>query len=286
MKKTIFAVIVIGELLFCSLLSAADDEWKEQKVLYEAILKNDTKAVEAILEKNPSFANKQIKYHNLPILDAAQAGALNVLKVLVEKGADIKKLEPETGNTALHIASTCRSLNKENREALYDYLINEKKINVNTKNKDGVTPFLYSFTFSRFAPPIKLGLDNIEVFGKFKADLDAQDKAGKTALNFLVTSFQIRDPATPNFKTLDMAKALIEKGADVNIADNNKRTPLVSFLLHTQKVDDAKKIDFVTVLMENGAKTNIKSKKKEQALKLVDKKSELYQVLKKKYKQK
>lgn len=288
MSRSTFELIMVMVLFLCLQLSlsAADDEWKVQKELYDAILKDDTKAMEPILAANPSFPNKQIKYHNLPILDAAEAGAVKALKFLVEKGADIKKVQPETGNSVLHMAATSRKLNKESREALYDYLINEKKIDVNIKNKKGETPLVFTFTSSRFLPPSKTGIENIEVLDKFKADINAQDESGKTALNIIVSNMQIRDPAAADLKPLEMAKVLIEKGADVNIADKDKRTPLVSFLVCTSKVADDQKIEFVTLLMENGAKTKLKSKKKEDPLKLVDKKSKLYEVMKKKYKKK
>ena len=288
MKRFVFVLLMVMVMSLCLQFSlpAADEEWKVQKQLYDAILKDDIKAMEPILAANPSLVNKEIKFHNLPILDAAGAGSVKALKFLVEKGADIKKLESETGNSVLHLAATSRKPNKETREALFDYLINEKKIDVNLKNKKGETPLVYSFTFSRFLPASKTGIENIEVFEKFKADLNAQNETGKTSLNYIVSNLQIKDPAAPDLKPLEMAKVLIEKGADVNIADKDKRTPLVSFLVCTGKVADEQKIEFVTLLMEHGAKTNLKSKKKEDPLKLVDKKSKLYEVMKKKYKKK
>lgn len=278
MKKLL---ILIGVLIFSQFaFSASDDEWKIQKQLFDAIVKDDIKTMETILKDNPSFVKKEIKYHNFPVLDAALSGSLKALKLLVEKGADINTVDGKTGNNVLHML--VKSKPKEDKlEQALTYLINEKKMKLETKNEFGKTPFIYAFSYSSFAPPSRQNIPIIKVFAKYGADLNAQDKEGKTALYYLVSGFN--SPTKIDLvKECESAILLAnQKGVDVNITDNDKRTPLIAFLLNTKSAEDKQKIPMVTCLMENGAKTNIKSKKKETALKLVDKKSELYQIMKK-----
>lgn len=268
--------------------SLAASDWKLQKQLYNAIKKNDPKEIELILAKDPSMINKQIKYYSFPVLEAARLGSLNAMKILVEKGANINQKESKTGNSALHFAAAKQRQSKEKRENTIEYFVKQKKFQIDIKNKEGVTPFNYAFTSARNPPLLNDGINTIEIFDKYGADLNAKDALGKTVLNYLVSAIFLNraDPAKTSIRGLEIAKCLIEKGADVNLPDKDKRTPLVSFLVHTKTIPEKLKIDFLTVLMENGAKINIKSKKKEKALKLVDKKSKLYKIMKKKYKKK
>jgi ankyrin repeat protein len=287
MKKRLFVVTLVGVFLVNSIFAAAD--WRIQKELYDAIKADNTKKIESLLAKYPKLINKKIEYHGYPVLDAARTGRLKALKLLVEKGADIKKKAPKSGNSIIHLVAENFRMKKETREAFFEYIIKEKKLKLGIKNKAGQTPFNYAFTSNPRTPAVKGGIEVIDVFEKYGADLNSQDASGITVLNYLVQSCRLDrdDPDKTNLKVLDIAKALIEKkGVNINLPDNIKRTPLVTFLVHTKKMSDDKKIDFVTFLMENGALTKQKSKKGEKALKLVEKKGDLYKVMKKKYKKK
>ena len=59
-------------------------DWKVQGEFYNAIKRDDVKALAAILKMHPSFVNKPIKYHNYPVLDAASLCSPKALKLLVE----------------------------------------------------------------------------------------------------------------------------------------------------------------------------------------------------------
>jgi len=287
-KKQLLGFIVVSFLFFNSILSAS--EWKVHGELYNAIKSDDTKTIESILEKHPALVNKQLKYHSYPVLDAAFCGSAKALRLLVEKGADIKKSAPVTGNSIVHAAVGNLKVQKNKREAVLAYLIEEKKLKIDITNKRGQTPFNYTFiSSSTILPSIITGNRVIEVFDKYGANLNAQDAFGTTVLNHLSKSCQVhaKDPQKNSLRALDMAKFLMtRKSVDVNLPDKEKRTPLISFLVHTKRLPDNMKIDFLTALMENGAKTKLKSKKGEKPLKLVEKKSELYKIMKKKYKKK
>jgi len=289
MKKLLFCVIFLCVLFFNSIMSATD--WKAQGELYKAIQKDDTKKIKLILEKHPSFANKQIKYHNYPILDAAYCGSINALKLLVEKGANLKQTDSKTGNSVLHMVADNIKMKKVKRDAFLDFLVKQKKLKVDIKNNKKQTPFHHVFSSYMWVPPAKQGIDAIEVFEKYGAHLNTQDASGRTVLCFLSTAFvpvptEMKKHQNRLKDLVEISKVLIGKGVNVNLPSNKKSTPLVSFLSYSKKLPDTVKIDFVTLLMENGAKTNIKNKKGEKALKLVEKKGELYNIMKKRYKKK
>lgn len=286
MQKQLLGIIAVNIMLYSSFLTASD--WKIQAELYKAIKDDNIEELNSILKKNPSLVNKQIKYHRYPVLDAAFFCSVNAMKMLVKKGADLKKKESQTGNTILHLAVGNLKIKTKKRNAVFEYLINEKKFNIEIKNKNGQTPFNFAFNSNPCAPPFQAGIDVFDMFDKYKANLNAQDASGKTVLNYLVTKFKIdkKDPAKSTLQGPTVAKMLIEKGVDVNIADKDKRTPLISFLSYSQKLPEKMKVDLVTLLMENGAKSKLKSKKGERALKLVKKKGALYKIMKKKYKKK
>lgn len=276
----------IGALLLGTFVTA--DDWKLQKQLYDAIKNNDIKKIEALLTEKPSLANKKIKYHNYPVMDAINMKAIKSLKCLVENGANINKKD-KRGNNLLHYVAA-NFMNKTQIDETLTYLINEKKMKLEAKNKEGKTPFIYSCSNNgKFAPwPPRMSII-IEAFHKYKANLNAQDATGKTMLHYLVCGFKVKEDPNKTDLTRMLAAAKLlanQTGVNVNITDKEKRTPLVTFLAHVKEIDDAKKVDFITCLMENGAKTKIRSKKKEYALKMVEKKSNAYKAMKAKYKKK
>ena len=281
--RKFLSVTLLSLIFFGGNLLAED--WKLQKKLYDAIKNDDIQQIEVILAKNPSLAKKQIKYHRYPVLDAADLKSLKALKFLVEKGANINQKEAKSGNSVIHFFVAGR-VGKEQLDDALNYFINEKKMKVDLKNKSGKTPFIYSCSYIRYyVPPASVMNPIVEAFQKHKANLNAQDKTGKTALYYLSSWFTLhRSDINKTDLEIRLAPAKFlanQKEVNVNITDKDKRTPLVAFLRYIRKMDDSKKVDYISCLMENGAKTNIKSKKKEKALKMVDKKSEAYKAMKK-----
>lgn len=282
--KKLSLVVTFSFLCSVFTLNAVDQKSKE---LYQAIKSNNPKKVEEIIAANPGIQKKKIKFYDYPVIEAANLRALKALKVLVDKGANINQKD-ELGNTILHYFAKAR-MKKEQLDEALAYCVTEKKMKIETKNKEGKTPFLWVFSYDRHVPAASTLIPVIEVFAKYKADLNAQDKKGKTALHYVLGNTYLgKEPNKVDInKKFAAAKILADmKGVNVNVADKEKRTPLIAFLANVKDVDDDKKVDMITCLMENGAKTTGRSKKKESPLKMVDRKSEAYKAMKKRYKKK
>ena len=289
MKKRLLVLFALSLFCISSILSA--DDWKIQKELYNAIKKDDVKAVEALLEKQPTLVNKKIKYHSYPLLEAAKFGSINSLKLLLAKSANIKIKDTE-GNSILHkLVEHPYRIKAKERCLIFEYLVKEKGYKgIENTNKKKETPFYYAFSsITGGSPNEKQGKWPIELFSKYDANLNAREASGKTALNLLSKSFILTD--TPLYrKRLDeivkIAELLIEKGGDVNNTDNEKNTPLLSFLVYAKKLPETMKLGFVTLLMKNGAHIKGKNKQGQKAIKFVERKGILYKIMKKKYKKK
>ena len=93
-------------------------------------------------------------------------------------------------------------------------------------------------------------------------------------------------PEKTSMRNQQVAMVLLKYGANPNITDKNKRTPLITFLLSSKRLPDEMKVDYINGLLDYGANPKAKSKKKETPLKLVEKKGKLYVMLKKRRKKK
>ncbi|KAK8126836.1 uncharacterized protein PG998_002595 [Apiospora kogelbergensis] len=130
---------------------------------------------------------------------ASARGHLEVVKLLVEKHADVKALD-NGGWTPLHKAS------RNGRLEVAKLLI-EEGANIDTVTKDGQTP-LYNACVHGSLKVVKLLIEK-------GANLQVANKLGWTPLH---TTFM--------YGHLEVVKLLIKKGADVLVADNTGEMPL------------------------------------------------------------
>jgi len=290
-SKSIRQQLMVSGLLismFFPILQLFAEDWKKGKLFFDAIKKDDVKTVKTFIAENKGLLEKKIKYHSFPVFDATENGSLKTLKFFHESGVNFQRRADKTGNTCLHFAIFNRS--KKKREAVLDFLLDEVKMNVDILNDEKQTPFMLAFMYRKpVYPSVKRDTEIIEYFIPRKANINLKDKSGKTILSYILGNFAVY----PDMKQTQLVTAveiptkLIENGADVNIVDAQKRSPLIIFIKKTpKKIPEDWKIDFVTKLLENGANAKLRSKKGEKALKLVDKKGELYKVLRKRYKKK
>jgi ankyrin repeat protein len=183
-----------------------------------AIKKGFLDVIKVFVEKGPDVKDAD-KDGETPLHRAARYGEWDVVKYLVEKGADVKAADKD-GVTPLHRAA---------RYGDWDVVkkLVEKGANVKCANKDGYT------TLHRAAAIGKL--DVVKYLVEKGADVKAADKDGETPLH-----------RAARYGKRDVVKYLVEKGADVKAADKDGYTPL-------HRADRYGDLDEVEYLVEKGA---------------------------------
>ncbi len=136
-----------------------------------------------------------------PLHEAAAAGDVDQVKLLLSKGADINAKDEE-GRTSLHSAAWC------GRKEVAEMLI-AKGANINETDVSGQTPLHLAANFgTRFVPELLLAKG---------ANVNARDKKGNTPLHAAADRPSVNK---------DLLELLIAKGADVKARNEAGQTPL------------------------------------------------------------
>ncbi|WP_240991892.1 ankyrin repeat domain-containing protein, partial [Wolbachia endosymbiont of Glossina morsitans morsitans] len=179
------------------------------------------------------FVNSADNLGHSPLRLAIENGNLNIVKYLIENGADYDSLS-ENDMTLLHIAASCGQLE------VVKYLVADRGANIEAKDSDGMTPLhtaasrgsieLAKYFVTKRSnvneksykgyTPLHLAaergfLDTVKYLIKEGADLGAKDHKGYTPLHLA---------AERGF--LDIVEYLINKGASYDIKDYRNLTPL------------------------------------------------------------
>lgn len=156
----------------------------------------DLGKVKRYIEANPGLLNEpSAKFHETPLQEAASSGRLEVVKYLVEKGADCS-IRDGSGHTALEKALA------RGHNDVAQYLL------AHTAKGGGASTPLHAAADSGNIEGVKLLMDN-------GCDVNERDSLGKTALHYAVAC-----------DSTDVVKLLIEKGGDVNAAGSDGMVPL------------------------------------------------------------
>jgi ankyrin repeat protein len=169
-------------------------------------------------------------------MDAAYYGNEDIVKLLIERGADVNRIS-EGGETALHYAARAQ----KHSMAVIEMLLG-RGAKVNVQDKEGRTPLMD-------------GLGNRETMLALLAkqpDVTLRDKYGATVIYYA---------ACQNLEWL--IKPLIDRGANVNAATNDGVTPL---MCATGEADSVDKPQMAQALIDNGADVNMATLEGETAL--------------------
>ncbi|KAM0147381.1 hypothetical protein ACHAPG_010622 [Botrytis cinerea] len=158
--------------------------------------------VKLLLERGADIESKDSKYGQTPLSWAAEKGRDTVVKLLLEKGADIESKDSKYGQTPLSWAA------KNGYDAVVKLLL-EKGADIESKDRYGQTPLSWAARNGRDTV-VKLLLEE-------GADTESKDSEyGQTPLSWA---------AEKGHDTV--VKLLLEKGADTESKDSNYgQTPL------------------------------------------------------------
>ena len=139
------------------------------------------------------------------IHEAAKAGDITKLKILLDKDPGLLYAKDEQGKTPLHWA-----VGRGQPEAM-TVLLDIYKVDVNVRNDNQGTPL--HVAASQAQP------EAARILIEHKADIDPRTRNGSTPLHF--AAYKGRKPGH-----IETAKILIQNGADVNARTNTGLTPL------------------------------------------------------------
>ena len=219
--------------------------------LASGVARADTSLIEAIESGNQDEAirlieggadvNAKDEYGRTPLHMAAGNNAVDVVNLLISKGADINaevnrgkvqgnwEIWFNGGKVPLHYAASSSAV-----DAMA--LLIRKGASLSAKDQWGRMPL-------HLAAESDV-VDGVAFLIGVGADINAQSGSGTTALNDAVFS--------DNF---GVATWLIKKGANVNIADSDGDAPLHRLSVHVVN-DRESVIDLVNLLIDNGADVN------------------------------
>lgn len=251
--------------------------WSTEQLM-SAALTGDAETLHRYLESggDPDLRDDRL----VSLLHCASVGGhTELVRLLVESGADINSYDYYTHESAMHAAAgsmndllAAQASPVEDRSTVVDFLI-EQGLNVNVEAIDGETP-MYNAAFRHEPQMIRHLLarggslhhvdssesalhaavrwpdstslaDTIDVILEAGIPIDVVDSEGRTALLFSVIE------AKRKTIRAEAIRILVSRGADVNLADNLGNTPLI-------KATQFEQIDVVKRLLEHGADRNVR----------------------------
>ena len=168
---------------------------------------------------------------SLPLDGAAYAGQTEVVRLLLERGADVNAVDANSGGrgeTALHYAT--RSSAKSAADVVGLLLGSGSKVNV--QDHEGTTPLMNALDHREIALMLLAQ----------GADVNLRDQGGNTALMYAAARH-----------LTSMIQLLMKKGADINAQNNAGVTALMNTSGAVDSVDDP---DTVQAVLDNGADPN------------------------------
>ncbi|CAH3163698.1 unnamed protein product [Porites evermanni] len=166
-----------------------------------------------LLEKGAQV-NACNEAHCTPLMIASRKGHANVVKLLIEREADLA-LKDRDGQTAIHYAAQKYYRDGNSVEILSCLIENGADVNARTNNNR--TPLMFASSISEVNCPIDL----LKFLVKHGAEIDLQDDYGNTALHY--ASYPYPKSGTVFYALRDLGATFLE--------NNCRLTPL---LLATQ----------------------------------------------------
>lgn len=125
-------------------------------ILYHAVRKENVELIKLILQKkaNPNFITGNNKYKQIPLHIACELQNFNIIKLLIENGADTN-LQNHEGKTALFEAIEVKKANKD----IIRYLI-QNGADIYKEDNKGITPLSFAENIKKSLVKVLLEAEN------------------------------------------------------------------------------------------------------------------------------
>lgn len=200
--------------------------------LHGAAEKGPLELVKLLVSKGAKV-NAVDKEFSMPLAKAVQADNLEIAQFLLEQGAD---------KTINHADTEFQTAIFKARSAKMAQLLIANGANVSDRDKKGLSVLLHAVVRH-------LDFDLLKVLLQNGADINAQDKSGTTALLWAAQHPYERDDK-------NCVQFLLENGAKANVANNQGETPLLV----------AEELDVLQALLTHGADVNAQNEDGQTAL--------------------
>lgn len=209
--------------------------------LCDARPKPDTLKIAQLLLEYGAQVNSQAGFYNTtPLHGAARNGSLELVKLLVSKGAKVNAVDKEF---SMPLAEAVQADNLEIAKFLLEHGA-DKTINHSDDE------FQTAIFKARSAKMAQLLIAN-------GANVSESDKKGLSVLLHAVA----------NYLDFDLLKVLLQNGADINARDDSGTTALLRAAWYPYERDDKNCVQF---LLENGANANVANNQGETPLLVAD----------------
>jgi ankyrin repeat protein len=252
-KSIILVLLVISELLAVPGINPSENLVRQQKMLHKAIKTKDTELAQTLLA-NGADANAKY-YGRIPLHDAVYDGNEEIIKLLLNNGANINK-QDEHGRTALHMYVGFIGKHRPKKKHIdIVRLLLAHGASFETKDIWGNSPIETAMSCHRpdIVEALLSGTKNMTIhqaayIGQWERieflldngiEINAQDEKGRTPLCL----------AACMGNQLDIVEQLIAGGADVTLGSKTW-TPLYGAIYYSH-------YDIAKILIDNGADVNI-----------------------------
>ena len=182
----------------------------EQNLLIEAIDTSDVPRIRFLIDNCESSVNEASDSGLTPLASAVVRGNIDIVKMLLESGANCDSLSFFEGGNVLHYAV------EHEMEEIVDELI-DKNVSVNERNEKGLTALMIAAE--------KGNLTIIRKLIQSKCEINAVDRKGSTPVIISVRNYLMGDRSD---EAIECIQELIDAKADLSMCDDDGNNALMT----------------------------------------------------------